>query len=246
MIIKNADISIKLFVRYNIIVKHKKTEMKSRYKYGIFDLDGVLVNSIPTYTETFLEILNAKYKISDPGVAEYYQNSTGTPLEEQFEYVLRASNKPMDKISDLVGEFFDTVNRKDFVLFEGAKELLEKLIGRNIMLFLTTGSEDEMTKERLERAGILKYFALVLGSSKKEKGPWHIEKFARTAKVPADEFSSQAFYVGDGPFDMHLAKMFGIYAIGIPTTVSKNLLIESGADEVADNISKVAELDIFG
>jgi len=219
--------------------------MERKFRFGIFDLDGTLVNSIPTYAETFREILEDKFAISGKEVEEYYLNSTGTPLEEQFAHVLMANGKPTDKIAEMTREFFDIVNRKDFVLFDGAKKTLSDLSDRKVTLFLTTGSEDDMTEKRLEHAGILKYFALVLGSSKKEKGPWHIEKFARTAKVPIDDFSKQAFYVGDGPYDMHIAKMFGIYTIGIPATVSRNLLLESGADEVADGISDIGKLKIF-
>jgi len=216
--------------------------MKSKFKYGIFDLDGTIVNSIPTFTETFCEILKEKYAIPDAGVVDYYLSTTGIPLGEQFGYILMANGKPTNKILEMTKEFLDIVNRKNFVFFDGAKKALSDLHKKGIMLFLSTGSEDEITQTRLGRAGILEYFASVLGSSKKEKGPWHIEKFAKAAKVPIDEFSKHAFYVGDGPYDMRIAKMFEIYAIGIPTTVSKNMLLESGANEVIGTISEITGL----
>jgi len=111
------------------------------------------------------------------------------------------------------------------------------------MLFITTGSKNEPSKKRLKRSVILKYFKEVLGSSQKEKGPWHIEVFAKAAKVQIDEFSKNAFYVGDGPYDMRIAKMFGIFAIGVPTTVSNGLLLESGADIVVEKIGDIMGLD---
>lgn len=217
-----------------------------KFKYGIFDLDGTIVNSIPTYTETFCEILDEKFGISKEETEEYYRDSTATPLDEQFRCILELKGKSKNKIPEMVKDFFRIVNEKDFVLFDGAKNVLKDLYERGIMLFVTTGSEDETTTRRLDKAGISKYFTLVLGSSIKEKGPWHIERFAKTAKVPMDEFSKLAFYAGDGPYDMHIAKMFGIYALGIPTTVSANLLLESGADEVVEKISVIGKLGILG
>lgn len=216
--------------------------MKSKFKYGIFDLDGTVFNAMPAYAEIYSKILMDRYEILPENSVDYYLESAGTPLNEQFEHMLKLNNKPMDKIPEMAREFFDIVNRKDFALFNGAENVLENLHNKGIMLFITTGSEDEATEKRLERAGILEYFTLALGSSQKEKGPWHIEKFARTAKEPIDEFSSQAFYCGDGPYDMRIAKMFGIYAIGVSTTVSKNLLFDSGADEVVGEISEIGKL----
>jgi len=212
------------------------------FKYGIFDLDGTIFDAMPAYAKIYSRILNDRFGILPENSVGYYLESAGTPLNEQFRYMLEATNKPKDKIPEMVKEFFDLVGKENFSLFDGAKKVLEDLHNKGVKLFVTTGSEDSLTAKRLDRAGISRYFSLVLGSSQKEKGPWHIERFARSIKVPIDEFSKLAFYIGDGPFDMHLAKMFGIYAIGIPTTVSKNLLLESGADEVVEKISDIGKL----
>lgn len=217
--------------------------MQKKLKYGIFDLDGTIFNAMPSYAEAYSQILKDRYEIPFENSADYYLESAGTPLNEQFRFMLISNNRPADKVPEMVKEFFDIVNAKDFVLFEGAKKVLDDLHKKGVALFITTGSEDEATKKRLDRAGISKYFTEVLGSSQKEKGPWHIEVFSKMAGKKIDEFSENAFYVGDGPFDMHIAKMFGIYAIGVPTTVSKNLLLESGADAVVEKIEDIMELE---
>ena len=216
-----------------------------KYKYGIFDLDGNIVNAIPTYTKVFSEILNKKFGIDIKDSSKYYLNSTGTPIDIQFEYMLEKHSKPIDKIPQMVDEFFNTVNNIDFVLFNGAKEAIINLHEKNLNLFITTGSQTEDTRERLKKAGLLKYFGLVLGSSEIPKGPKHIEKFSRSVNLPTEEFSKQAFYCGDGPRDMEIAKMFEIYAIGIAQTVNKERLFESGANVVVDKIGDVLELDVL-
>lgn len=216
-----------------------------KFKYGIFDLDGTIFDAMPAYAEIYSQILKDRFGILPESSLEYYLESAGTPLNEQFRHMLEITNMPTEKIPEMVREFFDCVGRKDFALFDGAKDLIKNLHKKGMTLFITTGSEDDLTVKRMDKAGISKYFSLVLGSSIKEKGPWHIERFARAAKVPIDEFSKLAFYAGDGPYDMHISKMFGIYAIGIPTTVSTNLLLESGADEVVEKISDIGKLGIL-
>ncbi len=217
----------------------------SKFKFGIFDLDGTVFDAMPLYTEVYSQLLKERYEILPKNSVGYYLESAGTPLNEQFRFMFELNNKPADKILEMAKEFFEIVNKKDFALFDGAKNILENLRKKGMMLFITTGSEDEMTKKRLERTGILKYFSLVLGSSQKEKGPWHIEEFTRSAKISIAEFSKQAFYCGDGPRDMSIAKIFGIYAIGVAQTVSKQKLLESSADVVVDKIREVIGLDIL-
>ncbi len=217
----------------------------NKFKFGIFDFDGNIVNAMPAYTKVFSEILRSKYGIGIKDSGEYYLNSTGTPIDVQFKCMLEKYCKPTDIISKLVDEFFDTVNKIDFVLFEGAKDTIEKLFDRGLKLFITTGSQTADTKKRLEKAGLIKYFSLALGSSEISKGPMHIKKFAESVELTFEDFSKQAFYRGDGPRDMEIAKMSGIYAIGIAQTVSKEKLLEAGADIAVGRIRDITELDIL-
>ncbi len=217
----------------------------NKFKFGIFDLDGSIIDAMPAYTKVFSESLNSKYGIDIKDSRKYYINSTGTSIDVQFKYMLEKYSKPTDKISQLVDEFFDIVNKIDFILFDNAKDIIAELSNRGFKLFITTGRETADTKKRLEKAGLLKYFSFILGSSEIPKGPEHIKKFSQSIDLSVEEFSKQAFYCGDGPRDMFIAKMFGIYAIGIAQTISKEKLFEAGADVAVDRIGEVIDLDIF-
>lgn len=217
----------------------------NKFKFGIFDLDGSIIDAMSAYTKVFSESLNSKYGIDIKDSRKYYINSTGTPIDVQFKYMLEKYSKPTDKISQLVDEFFDIVNRVDVVLFDNAKDIIIELFNRGFKLFITTGSETVDAKKRLEKTELIKYFSFVLGSSEIPKGPEHIKKFSQLIGLSVEEFSKQAFYCGDGLRDMFIAKMFDIYAIGIAQTVSKEKLFEAGADVAVDRIGEVIDLDIF-
>ena len=218
----------------------------SKYNYGIFDVDGSLVDSMPVYTETFSGILFRGFGISVKESDEYYLNSAGTPLDVQFEHMLEKNDKPTEGIEQMVKEFFNAVNQVDYSWYQGAKELIRGLRCRNFTLFVTTGSQTSVTKKKLEKAGIANCFKLILGSSEISKGPRHIEEFAKSAALSIEEFSRQAFYCGDGIRDMEIAKECGgIYAVGVAQTVNKEKLLEAGADVAVDKIGEVIELDIL-
>jgi len=212
---------------------------------GIFDVDGNLVNSMSVYTEAFSGILFRRCEISVKESSKYYLNSAGTPLDVQFRHMLEKNDKSTKEIQSMVDEFFDVVNQVDYSWYKGAKELIRELHRRNFTLFVTTGSQTSVTIKKLEKAGIADCFKLTLGSDEIPKGPKHIEEFAKLARLSVEEFSSKAFYCGDGTRDMEIAKMFGIQAIGVAQTVSKEKLFEAGADVVVDGIGKVIELDIL-
>lgn len=217
----------------------------NKYKFGIFDVDGNLVDSMPVYTETFSGILSRRFGISVKESSKYYLTSTGTPLDVQFGHMLEKNDKSTEGIQGMTEEFFNTVNQVNYQFYDGAKDLVKELIKRRFTLFVTTGSQTSVTMNKLEKAGIANCFELILGSSEILKGPKHIDKFAELAGMSIKEFSSQAFYCGDGGRDMEIAKMFGIYAVGVAQTVSKKKLLEAGADVAVDRIGEVIELDIL-
>lgn len=216
-----------------------------KYKYGIFDVDGSLVDSMPVYAETFSGILFRMFEISVEESKKYYLISVGTPLDIQFKYILEKNGNSTEEIEQMVKEFFNTVNQTNYSWYHGAKELIVELCRRGFTLFVTTGSQTSVTEKKLEKAGIANCFKLVLGSSELSKGPEHIKKFAQSTALSVEEFSKQAFYCGDGLRDMEIAKEFDIYAVGVAQTVSKEQLLKSGADVAVDKIEEVINLDVL-
>lgn len=214
-------------------------------RIGVFDVDGNLADSMPVYTETFSGILFGRYGVSIEESSKYYLNSAGTPLDVQFGHMLEKNDKPVEEIQSMVKEFFDTVNQVDCQFYDGAINLIKELLQRGFTLFVTTGSQTFVTEKKLKKAGIADCFELVLGSGEIPKGPKHIEKFAKLAGLSVEEFSKQAFYCGDGARDMEIAKEFGICAIGVAQTVSKEKLFEAGANVVVNKIGDVINLEIL-
>ena len=53
------------------------------FRYGIFDLDGTLIDSMPLYIATFGDLI-AEYGADRVPATEYYIESMGIPVDIQF------------------------------------------------------------------------------------------------------------------------------------------------------------------
>lgn len=214
-------------------------------KFGVFDFDGTIVDTMPLYFSASSELIEREYGLSGEEFQEYSRMFTGEPIEDIFEGFLKSKGKPTNRIQDNMISFFDLVNSREFPLIEGAKEAIEKVYEKGFSLFISTGSQTAKTKERLEEVGLLKYFSMVYGSSEIEKGPEHIADFAKFSGVNLEDFAKNSFFIGDGPGDIKIAKSCKMKAIGVAHTFDRAYLIKSGADIVFDKVREVADIELL-
>jgi phosphoglycolate phosphatase len=217
----------------------------SEKKFGVFDFDGTIVDTMPVYFSLSGEIIQREYGIPGEEFVEYSKLSTGRPIDEMFRGFLMKHGKPVDRIYENLQDFFTVVNAYDFPIIEGAREAIESVYNKGFQLFISTGSETGKTKERLDDLGLSHFFTEVYGSSEIEKGPIHIENFAKACGVSMGEFGGRAFFLGDGPGDMKLAKSCGMKAIGVAHTFTSEYLRKAGADVVFEKIREAGDADLI-
>lgn len=212
------------------------------FRYAIFDLDGTLVNSMPAYQDVFAAMLEP-FGIDETMSRDYYRDSAGTPLAEQFEKMLATGILEKDPviIARLVDEFFNQVESMDFEPFPGVKNMLHSLKQRGKSMFVTTGTRKPQS--RLERLGFDYFFVRAIGEDEAPKGPEHFHVFADCLGINVPELCANAFLVGDGPSDMRLARQMRLgYTIGVTNTVGADRLMEAGADETVEDIRELMAL----
>jgi len=205
------------------------------FEFGIFDIDGTIIDSMTTYEEIFATVLNKKTGIPKEEAKRFYQETAGIVIRKQFEQILALFKKSAD-VSEMAELFFEKAGKKRFKAFPGAKKLLENLHKGGIKLFGTSGSRNQDLDKKLKDNGLLIYFDLIMGSSEISKGIEHIKIFADFCNIPLEKFAKKAFLIGDGPPDMRIAKEAGIYAIGVSTTVDAKMLLQADANEVVKKI----------
>ncbi len=223
-------------------------QLYQKFKYGIFDVDGTLLNNMDQSADAFFEIVK-KYSLPE-SARQIYLETNGMNLNDQFKLVFDKYKIPYNDelIAKLNKDFFALRdNRKEWQnapLFPGIKTLLKTLKENNVKLFISSGSNTGEIIFRLKKAEILEYFEIVLGGDKIPKGLGHIDKIAKICGLSLQNFASSAFLISDGPNDMTLAKKACIYAIGITNTISAAKLKSAGADAIISNIDDLNDLKL--
>ena len=130
-------------------------------KYIIFDLDGTLIDSMPTWHGTGAAFLE-KHGIAIPEdihdivktqtlyqTAEYFRRDLGVPFTAQ---------QIVDEITSYVVEAY----RHTIPLRPSAKEYLEAMAKKGVRMCILTASEAGYIQPALDRLDIRKYFDCIL------------------------------------------------------------------------------------
>lgn len=139
----------------------------------------------------------------------------------------------------IVNEFKKEVKNENIVALPGAKELLEELSKRKVLLGTVTGNLEPIGWSKLEKAGLKKYFKFgAFGSDaleRRELVKIALKKAENIFRVKCD--SRDTFLFGDTPRDIDAGKNANVITIGVATgKYSMEELKEAGADFVLENL----------
>ena len=205
----------------------------------IFDFDGTLVDSMPSWAEKVLNILrecgveyptdiiNIVTPLGDRGTAEYMRGVLGVPLslEEIF--------RQMDEYA--LPKYRDEIGIKD-----GVREYLAHLRDGGCTLHVLTASPHKMVDPCLKRLGIFDWFSNV----------WSTDDFGmvksdpRIYRAAADRIGvdvSDAVFFDDHLMAIRTARAAGMYAVGVYDASSDALVeeIRTAADLYVRSMSEL-------
>jgi HAD superfamily hydrolase (TIGR01509 family) len=155
--------------------------MSPPFRAVIFDLDGVLADSEPWWSQIDTKLL-AEYGITYRG--EYHKNVLGVSYRLAVEFYKNAFHisAPVEELmrrrGEIATEFF--ANRVD--LFSSAKETLEELRQLKLRLAVATSSVRASALPFLERTGIRSSFEVIITGDEVERGKPHPDIYIFTTE----------------------------------------------------------------
>jgi HAD superfamily hydrolase (TIGR01509 family) len=135
----------------------------------IFDLDGVLADSEPRWTEIDAKLL-AEYGVTYRG--EYHQNVVGVSYRIAVEFYKKTfglsvpTEEMMRRRGEIATEFF--ANR--IGLFRNVKEVLEELRKMKLHLAVATSSVTASARPFLDRHQLTGFFDVIVTGEEVERG----------------------------------------------------------------------------
>lgn len=177
-------------------------------KAVLFDMDGVLVDSIEAWFRLFNRTL--KHFGKEEFEWEAFLNKVwGGPIERDAEEFF---GKPLEDVKKFYFDNFDEF-KKNLKLFPNAREILIKLKDKNLKLGLVTNTPQKQANKLIEYLKLGKYFDAVVGGDEVEHGkpaPDMILKACERLGVNPKETA----VVGDTIMDMMSCKAAGCLPIG--------------------------------
>lgn len=201
----------------------------------LFDLDGCLVDSLPSIARCWAQTLAAIGRTA-PSVGEM-RPFVGPPTDAVARTLLPDLSEP--EIEQLVLTYRRcTKAAEDVPAFPGIPELLAALATAGVPLAVATSKAIEVAEPTLERLGLARWFAVVEGTGRDELG---IDKATVVDRALARLAPAEGHaLVGDREHDVVGAHAHGLTAIGVLWGYgSANELTTAGADMIVATPSEL-------
>jgi beta-phosphoglucomutase len=210
-------------------------KLKFKPRAIIFDMDGVIVDSMPYHYLAWYEALKPYgIRVSCFDVYSKEGERWDKTLRELFALSgIKVSGQLLRKI------FFDRkkIFQKYFkrFIFPGAREFLICLKNKGYLLGLATGTPEAEIKKILP-ASIKKLFDCIIAGDKVKKGKPNPEPYLRAAKALKTRVGL-CLVVENAPLGIESAKRAGMFCVALTTSLPRQYL--KSADVVADRLDEI-------
>ena len=205
----------------------------------LFDLDGTLVDSLPTIALAMRDAL--RLHGIEKTVEEIYV-LIGPPIEVMAQQV-GASIDDAQRIGDEYRRVYDSTYIRQTPPCAGAAELLDALDTAGVPYGIVTNKIERQGRLMLEVMGWTERVSVVLGRDSAGAAAKPDPEAALIALRSLDGSPERAAFVGDTEFDMRCGRNAGlVLVIGVTGARTREQLVAEGATHVVDSLLDVAPL----
>lgn len=213
-------------------------KLKFKPKAIIFDMDGVIIDSMPYHFLAWYEALRPMgIRVScfdvyskegenwKKTLREFLRGADVEPTKGRLESIFRRRKKIFKK------------NFKRFI-FKDAKEILIRLKKKGYELALVTGTPSREVKRMLP-GSIYRLFGCIVAGDHVKRGKPHPEPYLTAAK-DMNIRPSQCVVIENAPFGVESAKKAGMFCIAVTTGLPKEYL--KAADIVVNKLIDITNV----
>jgi phosphoglycolate phosphatase len=211
--------------------------MKS-YQYIFFDLDGTITDPEMGITNSVIYSLE-HYGIEIPERTELHK-FIGPPLLESYQKYYGFSPKGAKEVLAVYREYYGEKGVHENELYEGIRELLEKLYRAGKRMVLATSKPETYARIIMDDFDLSEYFYFIGGSDMAESRARKDEVIEYCFEQCEITDRSEVVMIGDREYDIRGAKKTGIDSIGVLYGYgNRQELEEAGADIICKDINEL-------
>ncbi len=212
-------------------------------KYVIFDLDGTLVDSVYDLADSVNCVLEQNGYGIHPVESYYYFVGSGTlKLIERALPEGQRNEEEIERVHTLFAEHYSANYLNKTKPYDGVKELLDELDGRNIKYAVASNKTDIFTRKIINELFPDNEFDVIMG--KKASNPTKPDpKIVYDILSGKDISLSEILFVGDSDIDIQTGRNAGIKTVGcIWGFRGEKELKEAGADYLISEPIQLLEI----
>lgn len=226
-----------------------EAEPKGKIKYVGFDKDGTLMDSMAAYGRIWGEIFHNEYGIDQKEAEDFLLETAGQPTAIQVDTLLKNHNillsqedvfRKANEIGKTLGE------RANSKPFPEVAEILRKLKEDGYKIFVSSGQQESIVRNDLERSDLLQFIDFYAGIRPDQpdfkKGEPHFKAAAAHFGIPFEAFTKQTVFIGDTPTDVEVSDNSNIVSIVRKSSNADESLLKNGARYVVDDFINLPEL----
>ncbi len=187
-----------------------------KYKYVLFDLDGTVSESAGGIRKSLEHAITSLGKPL-PNLNDYTLY-IGPPLLDTFRNVCHFTEEDSQKGLELYRDFYNETGKYINNLYDGIKEVLEKLKSSNIKVAVCSSKYEKFAEEIVKILGVSDYFDAVCGSTfdgsrkdKKDLIPYAVNSLGGSF----EKDKTDTVMLGDTYFDARGARLCGVDFVGV-------------------------------
>ncbi len=216
--------------------KLRKIKTKS-FKVVLFDMDGVIADSMPYHFISWFEVLNQYNVRINPTIILEME---GAKWDEVIKLAFKQSGIPLfqqatQKIRKKREEIFNQYFKRH--IFTGISEFIKSLKNKGILAGLVTGSSLKEAQKMLPE-DIYKLFDTIVTGDRVKRGKPYPDPYLTAAKN-LKVLSKECMVIENAPYGIKSAKAAKMYCCAIATSLSRDLLSE--ADVIFDTHRELYE-----
>lgn len=212
--------------------------------YLFFDLDGVILDSMPYHAKAWIEAFSYfGLKFEE---IEIYLHEGAIELDTAKDMFLKKGINPtpefFKKIFKIQKEIFKTKYANLVKPFPEVPDLLENLKKEKKKMALVTSSHSEIFNEVFPKK-LIPYFSVIITGDKVERRKPNPDPYLKALEIFKIK-NEEALVVENSPAGIMSAKNANIFCIGITTTLPENHL--NLADLIVKNHKELCEILLNG